>query len=352
MKRPFLVNFLAIKNTIDIAIKAYLSDDLNQSPNNNIQVPFKSIALIKKKAYRVKLIAIDANNNIIYQKEYETDNYGNLELKIALTDQLIDVKAFHIYETSIERGISFMLGTYYVINILENNKVVICDFDKTICDTKFSSLKEIYYSLSKPLEDFPPIPKSIEIMKDLMANEYQAFVLSASPHFYEQAITDWLYKHKVNTSSVFLKDYRDFFSFSKNLLSIKDVKKQGFYKLNQLVKILSMTGVPKEVVLIGDGFEADTLIYLTLYAILVDKEDSWQVWNSLKDNNVFKLTHRQHSLFLSKLYGLSEQAKHVENFVFEIKIRCNKEIYENAKSKRYNIPFIDKNLNIVDFYVS
>ncbi len=351
MKRPFLVNFLAIKNSIDIAIKAYISDDFNQTPKN-IQIPFKSIALIKKKSYRMKLIAIDEKNNIILQKQYETDHYGTLEVKMPLSSQLEKIKAFHIYETSSEEGISFLLGTFYVLHVQEDNKIVISDFDKTICDTKFSSLKDIYNSLNSPLEEFPPIKETIDYIKTLMKNNYEAFILSASPHFYEQAITDWLYKNEINTSSVFLKDYRDFFSISKSILSIKDVKKQGFYKLNQLVKILSMTGIPKEIILIGDGFEADVLIYLTLYSILVDKEDPWMVWNTLKNNKVFRLTHRQHSLFLSKLYSLAEQSKKLDIFIFSIRIRCNQEIYDKAHQKRYNIPFIDKNLHLIDFYVS
>ena len=351
MKRPFLVNFLAIRNKVDIAIKAFISDASNQSVKD-IKIPFKSIALIRKKAFRIKLVGLGQLNEVIFQKEYETDHYGNMEVKIPMKSNDEDIRAFHIYETSIEEGISFMLGTFYVLDINKNNKIVISDFDKTLCETRFSTMKEIYYSLNSPLDEFPPVKKSLDIVKSLMQDNYQAFVLSASPHFYEQAITDWLYKNEVHTSSVFLKDYRDFFSVSKNILSIKDVKKQGFYKLNQLVKILSMTGIPKDLVLIGDGFEADVLIYLTLFAILKDKEDSWVVWNSLKDNNVFKLTHRQHSLFLSKLYGLSEQAKNIDSFNFQIKIRCTKEIYESCKAKRYSLRFIDKNIDLVDFYIA
>lgn len=352
MKRPHLINFISVKNKIDISIKASISDSLNQSTLLNESTPFKSIALIKKNSFRVKLIGINSKKEIIYQKEYETDHYGNLEVKIALKSIEKSIEMFHIYETSLIKGISFMLGTFYIQNINDNEKVLISDFDKTLCETKFSSLKEIYYSLNSPLNNFPSIDGSLKKVKKYIQQGYQPFILSASPHFYEKAITDWLYQNEVHTSNIFLKDYRDFFSISKNLLSIKDVKKQGFYKLNQLVKILSMTGIPKELVLFGDGFEADTLIYLTLYAILKDKEDSWTVWSSLRDNKVFKLTHRQHSLFLSKLYGLSEQAKKVQDFSFKIHIRCNQDIYKKTLNKKYNLKFIDKNTDLVNYYIA
>src|SRR5690606_676055 len=124
--------------------------------------------------------------------------------------------------------------------------------------------------------------------------------------------------------NIFLKDYRNIFSFSQGILSPKDIKQQGFYKLNQLVNILSMTGIPDSLILMGDGFESDEFIYCVLATILLKKADPWKVWNQIKKEKAFNLTTRQNFQFLSKFYQLGESALKKENLEMKIYIRCTK----------------------------
>ena len=60
----------------------------------------------------------------------------------------------------------------------------------------------------------------------------------------------------------------------------------------------------------GDNFESDPLIYLTLAMILEDDIGPWAIWNSLKGQRNFRLNKKQNSLFLNKIYQLSELVKH------------------------------------------
>ena len=38
----------------------------------------------------------------------------------------------------------------------------------------------------------------------------------------------------------------------------------------------------------GDGFESDTMIYLTLYSILNRERKPWEVWNELRNTDEMK----------------------------------------------------------------
>jgi hypothetical protein len=133
---------------------------------------------------------------------------------------------------------------------------------------------------------------------------HHPFILSASPHFYEDSMRDWLYKNNIFSAGIFLKDYRHFFSFLEGELTTKDLKAQGLYKLNHLLDILLMTGIPDELVLMGDNFESDPAIYLTLARILREDVDPWVIWNSIKEQDIFQLKKKQNSQFLNKIYQL------------------------------------------------
>ncbi|MCT4640882.1 MAG: hypothetical protein N4A33_01205 [Bacteriovoracaceae bacterium] len=352
MKRPNLINFNAFKSKEQISLKAFVSKSRYIGQDKTLRAPIKNIGLIRKNVFKLKISGLDKDHNIIFQKDYYTDSYGILEIKITTRPGYENIEYFQVYEVASNPGVGHILGTYFVTHLKEPKKLVISDFDKTLCDTKFSSLTEIYNSLRTPLDKFPIIHKSIELVNNAVKDGYTPFILSASPHFYEKAISNWLYKNKLYTSNIFLKDYRDFLSLSPSLLTFKDVKKQGFYKLSQIVKIISLTGIPDKLMLLGDGFEADSLIYLTLYSIIKDKEDPWLIWNKIKHNKVFQLTNKQHTLFLSKLYQISEEAKRKPQIDFSIHIRCTKSILEATKNKRYDIDYIDKNLNLINFYIA
>ena len=65
-----------------------------------------------------------------------------------------------------------------------------------------------------------------------------------------------------------------------------------------------MTGIPDELVLMGDNFESDPTIYLTLTKILREDIDPWVIWNDIKEQDIFQLKKKQNSQFLNKIYQL------------------------------------------------
>ena len=65
-----------------------------------------------------------------------------------------------------------------------------------------------------------------------------------------------------------------------------------------------MTGVPDEIVLMGDNVESDPLIYETFKNLLKREIEPWTVWNRVKNNKAFELTTRQNARLLNKIYQL------------------------------------------------
>jgi hypothetical protein len=65
-----------------------------------------------------------------------------------------------------------------------------------------------------------------------------------------------------------------------------------------------MTGIPDELILMGDNFESDPAIYLTLAKILREDIDPWVIWNNIKEQDIFQLKKKQNSQFLNKIYQL------------------------------------------------
>jgi hypothetical protein len=66
-----------------------------------------------------------------------------------------------------------------------------------------------------------------------------------------------------------------------------------------------MTGIPDELILMGDNFESDPVIYLTLVKILTKKVDPWSIWNSIREEDIFKLKRKQNSQLLNKIFQLN-----------------------------------------------
>ena len=192
---------------------------------------------------------------------------------------------------------------------------------------------------------------SIDLTKRFIQEDFQPFIVSASPHFYENAIRDWLYQHEIYTGNIFLKDYRNIFSFFEGDLSTKDLKSQGFYKLNTIVNILLMTGIPDELILVGDGFESDAIIYLTLAAILVGRYDPWTIWNQIKKEESFKLTNQQHFRFLSKFYQLKNMSDAHPRGKLQIYIRCKPHMLEQLQQRTFNMDFANNLKHLVTYYV-
>lgn len=329
MKRPHLVHFLAIESQDKLNIRALVSyvhrkgglffeeSDEEFDPTS----PWESLGLLQKREFLLKIVGHDAFDKEIFRRTYESDSFGGLNLKIPLSTQQ-RITHLQIFELNSHPGMEMHLGSFIPLKLPDPLKLIISDFDKTLVDTRWSSAKELYTSLRRPLEYFPSVSKSIQTLKDYTQKGHQPFLVTSSPHFYENAIRDWLYQNKIYTAGIFLKDYRHFFSIFEGDLTPKDLKSQGFYKLNHLVTILLMTGVPSELVLMGDGFESDPTIYLTLAVLLKGQVHPWRLWNNLRSSETFRLNNKQNSRFLNKIYQLDHLIK--KNARPEVKILIRK----------------------------
>lgn len=357
MNRPYLVNFSAIASDSSICIKATISDSPLSTADSRQEIkrsatPIQSIRLFSKNSFRIKVQGLSDESLVIYDKDFDTDDYGIFTLKISEYINGFRIKKLRLYEISLINRAEIHLGSLIPNQIRTPKKIIISDFDKTLVETKYSSLSEVYYSLSKPLSHFPTIEPSLDIVKDYISKEFQPFILSASPHFYENAIRDWLYQNEIFAGSIFLKDYRDFISLFSGDLSRKDLTKHGYYKLNQLVEILLMTGIPSQLVLIGDGFESDPFIYLTLRALIKDKVDPWSLWKSIKNHNIFHFNNKQDSYFLTKFYRLSEMSRKMDQIDLKIHIRATKENIEQLKLSCFKNRYVQAGTSEIIYFVA
>jgi hypothetical protein len=310
MKRPHLVHFLAIVTDDSISIKASITLKENVIAQNldldlpTPKFPIQALRLLNAYQFTLKIVGVTKDQKEIYKKSFESDSFGNFNFKIPLTREREDIEILQLFEVRKRPGLELHLGTYIPLRIISPKKIIICDFDKTLVDTKYSTTKEVYRSLTRPMAENPTVTSSVNILHRYIKMGHHPFILSASPHFYEDSMRDWLYKNNIFSAGIFLKDYRHFFSFLEGELTAKDLKTQGLYKLNHLLDILLMTGIPDELILMGDNFESDPAIYLTLAKILREDIDPWVIWNRIKEHDIFQLKKKQNSQFLNKIYQL------------------------------------------------
>ena len=346
MKRPHLVHFLALITDDSINIKASITLRENLIAQNldldipTMKFPIQALRLLNAYQFTMKIVGLSKDQKEIYKKSFESDSFGNFNFKIPLTKDREEIEILQLYEVRKRPGLELQLGTYIPLRILNPKKIIICDFDKTLVDTKYSTTKEVYRSLTRPIDENPTVASSVSLLQQYINKGHHPFILSASPHFYEDSIRDWLYKNNIFSAGIFLKDYRHFFSFLEGELTTKDLKTQGLYKLNHLLDILLMTGIPDELVLMGDNFESDPIIYLTLAKILRDNVDPWVTWNSIKEQDIFQLKKKQNSQFLNKIYQL-------DNLIS----RKNKKAFNKTKIKIYiRKRFKNDELSLSDSY--
>jgi len=311
MKRPTLVHFLSIMSDDFISIRASVTIKELDQENKGLEsfkprFPIQAYKLLSSDEFTMRIIGFNKKHQQVYSKFFESDSYGNFSFKIPLTKMTENIEVLQLYETRYRPGVELHLGAFIPLKIEEEKKnIIICDFDKTLVETKYSSTREVYNSLTKPLESFPTLTNSVALLqKSVQESGHHPFILSASPHFYEDAIRDWLYQNQIYTAGIFLKDYRKIFSIWDGNLTPKDIKIQGLYKFNHLLDILLMTGVPNSLILMGDNFESDPLIYLSLAKILRRDTRPWDLWNDLKKQKAFQLSRKQNSQFLNKIYQL------------------------------------------------
>jgi phosphatidate phosphatase APP1 len=360
MRRPKLVHFTGIESDEYIHIRASMTyssqgrfeilDEINLNLKEIVPTkPIQSMGLLSSNEFRVKVIGLSQDDSEVVVRSFDSDSFGNFNFKIPQPESK-NVAKLKLFETKSHPGLELLIGSFIPTRIQNPKKILITDFDKTLVDTRYSSLKELYLSLRNPIHYFPPVDHSIELVKGLIEKSFQPFVVSASPHFYENAIRDWLYQRQIFTGNIFLKDYRSIFSFFEGDLSTKDLKSQGFYKLNTIVNILLMSGIPEELVLIGDGFESDTLIYLTLAAVLVGRYDPWTLWNNIKKEESFRLNNQQHFRFLSKFYQLKNMSDAHPKGKVQIYIRCKPGMIKNLENKIFNLDFANHLKHMVHYY--
>lgn len=337
MKRPNLVHFLAIKTDEYISVKASCTMKEWRGPavvdlsGITPKFPIQDFRLLRSSQFKIRLIGLNEKKEQIFKKTYDSDNFGNFNFKIPLYNDRKEITVLQAYEIKKNVGLQIHLGSFIPIVITGRKKLVICDFDKTLVDTKYSSTKEVYNSLTKPLSSFPTVSNSLSLFTGYIENGFHPFILSASPHFYEDSMRDWLYQNKVFTAGIFLKDYRRIFSIIEGELTPKDLKIQGLYKLNHLLDILIMTGIPDELVLMGDNFESDPIIYLTLYKVLNKDIEPWKLWKSLRSDDAFQFNKKQNSQVLSKFYQLGSMISAKENKCI-VKIHIRKKANEKEIS--------------------
>lgn len=361
MNRPKLVHFTSIESDDYIHIRASMTysrqakfeffEELTKNVKDFVPTkPIQSVGLLSSNEFRIKVVGLDQNDKPCFIKQFDSDAFGNFNFRILKPKDQKDLK-LKIYEIQTHPGLELLIGNFIPTKIKSPKKVLITDFDKTLVDTRYSTIKELFLSLRNPIQYFPEVPSSMELVHSYIKKDFSPFVVSASPHFYENAIRDWLYKRQIFTGNIFLKDYRSIFSLFEGELSTKDLKSQGFYKLNTIVNILLMTGIPDELILIGDGFESDTLIYLTLAAILIGKHDPWMLWNSVKTQEAFKLTNQQHVGFLTKLNQLKHLSLSHTKPELKIYIRCKQHMLENLQNQVFKLDYANQLKHLVEYYV-
>lgn len=371
MKRPAIVHFIAIHTEDHLHIKTsltnkYVPDQSNKknpfteevSKNIPLEIdlprkasfPIQAFRLLKGQSFSIKVIAFDSDRNIIFKKTFESDSVGAFNVKISLLKEHKQIKTLQVYEVSQTPGLDLHLGSFIPLVINNPKKIIICDFDKTLVDTRYSTTKDVYRSLTKPIHYFPTVPNSVSLVKSYINKGFHPFILSASPHFYEDAMRDWLYQNHIYTAGIFLKDYRHIFNFLELDLTPKDLKVQGMYKLNHLLDILLMVGIPNEIILVGDNFESDPIIYLALCSLLKEEMDPWKFTNFLSEQDSFQMNKKQEARLLSKSYQLAStigQWHKNHNRQIIIKIHIRKKVLED----KIIVPkILEKNLPLLELY--
>ena len=305
--------------------------------------PISRLSLLQKNKFNLTIKIQTATES--HERIVSTDNFGTVYLKQKLKDpEKVSYKAYALNQT---QNIKFFLGKYEPSILDIDKKIIISDFDKTLVDTKYSTIKELYHSLTRPVSDFPNISPSMSIFKEKIFEGYLPFILSSSPNFYGPTIKQWLTDNNIDDQNIFLKDYRQFFSLFSSELFFKDLSAHGVHKLNSLLDIFLMTDIPSKIILLGDSSEADPLIYSIFKKVCSLNLEPDYLWDEIRTKKEFRLTDSQSLQFLGKLYEIKNKLRK-QNQKTDIKIYIR-----NVPGKNFNkeIPdFIKKEFDEIQFY--
>ncbi len=292
-KKPVLFpRFFIYRNSLLFLEGLVLMKDLSFSLED-LKSPKNSFLALKQKNFSLK-IEIFKKKELLSEEFFMTSSEGFFSLKIPCPDSCDLLKLY--YE---EKKEWLLLEEIKPIVIHPKSSLVISDFDQTLIQTQYRKIKEIYQALQKPLQQFSTIESSLELLKTY--SSYHSFVLSASPYFFYDLIKEWLIEKNITFEGILLKDIRHVLSL-KEELSFKDVKNQIYYKVSSIFQLLLSFGLPKNLVLIGDSFESDLLIYS-----IVKETISFEKDVSFLSEKIFQevsLTTKQKSDLLEKIHLL------------------------------------------------
>ena len=84
MNRPYLVNFSAIISDEQLSIRASITDSitpLSSKEKSVLSTPIQSVGLFSKERYRIRILLFNQSSELLYKKDYDSDNYGRFEIK-------------------------------------------------------------------------------------------------------------------------------------------------------------------------------------------------------------------------------------------------------------------------------
>lgn len=306
MSKIKLVSFNCYTTRHTLKVRAHLKMQSREEVYDQKALsPFRSLMQFKSSTIALKLEIFDSSKKLITNGDFTTDRFGNLNTTLSLPPKI----APHLIKIYSLKPHYQFLAEVSPERLGRHENIVICDFDKTLVETQYHSLKEIYDSLTNSLNRYPVVKKSVELFRDLLKKDYHPFIVSASPHFYELTIRQWLAEQNLPQCPITLKNFRDIFSRWYDRLTLKDLAIHGNYKLHAILDILLMTGIPKNLALIGDSSETDAEIYLIIKKILTSDAGAWALWQEVKDKKCFRLTPRQSSKILRKINLLHGKIK-------------------------------------------
>jgi phosphatidate phosphatase APP1 len=294
-KRPKIISINSVVSESYLSIRAIIGLEPTSSLASKNVTPLSRIRLLKKNKFNLTL-KINEQEHLL-----ETDHFGHFSHRIKL-EQPEEENNFTLLGKISGDSTLYYLGEYRPSILNKEKKVIISDFDKTLVETKYKTIKEVYQSLTSPVSHFPSIKYSVEFLKTQINNNYMPFILSSSPNFYGPSIKEWLENNQIPSNNIFLKDYRQFLSLFPTDLFLKDINSHGVHKLSQLINIYLMTNIPKEIILIGDNSESDPIIYSIFSKIVDDNFTPDDLWSEIKTRKEFLFTNSQSLKFLNKLY--------------------------------------------------
>jgi len=300
--RPELIQGLFFKKDSELYLSLKIAATLERDYKEYLR-PISNWPMLLPRTYQLMIRFFDGTQEIADSKlELTTNLYGEIKITTLLPNNKIS--SLKIYEVGSDPGISFYIGLYQINEITPKTKLIITDFDKTLIKTKYKTTSEIIRALTNRLTIFDRIESTYHKIKNEMQEKTTTLVLlSASPHFYAKPIKDWLKVNWLGEAAIILKDAREVLFHYKSNLSFKDLRLQGFYKLNALLDLVNLIGLPDEISLYGDAEESDPQIY-SIFAEICKGNNAYSLMNLINNERSFQLTLKQKVIIREKIEEL------------------------------------------------